>query len=84
MISKRHILFNITIIAIPWLSLFFLGRRSIKRYSIAGIFIVAFELLNHLYGHSKKWWKFYDKRNLFIKDELPFSIGPYMPIRCGF
>jgi len=33
-----------------------------------------------LYGHQRKWWKFYDKKDSFIKDELPFSIGPYMPL----
>jgi hypothetical protein len=32
-----------------------------------------------MYGHKRHWWKFYDKRDLFVKDELPFSVGPYMP-----
>lgn len=45
-----------------------------------GVFIVIFEIINHLYGHKRKWWKFYDKRESFIKDELPFSVGPYMPL----
>ena len=80
MISKRHFLFNLTIIAIPWLSLLFIGKRNIKRYSAAGIFIVIFEIINHLYGHKRKWWKFYNRRKSFLKDELPFSIGPYMPL----
>jgi hypothetical protein len=57
-----------------------MDKRSIKRYSVAGVFIVIFEILNHMYGKRKKWWKFYDKKRLFLKDELPFSIGPYMPL----
>jgi hypothetical protein len=60
--------------------LLFIGKRSIQRYSFADVFIIIFEILNHLYGHKRKWWKFYDRRNLFIKDELPFSVGPYMPL----
>ncbi|MGG5252201.1 hypothetical protein ACQYAD_01485 [Neobacillus sp. SM06] len=80
MVSKRHFLFNLSIIMIPWLSLIFMGKRSLKRYSVAGVFIVVFEILNHLYGHKRKWWKFYDRRKSFLKDELPFSIGPYMPV----
>ncbi|QOY35220.1 hypothetical protein AWH56_021370 [Anaerobacillus isosaccharinicus] len=80
MMSKRHVLFNISIIAIPWLSLLFIGRRNFRRYFISGIFIVVFEIVNHLYGNKRKWWKFYDKRKSFLKDELPFSIGPYMPV----
>ncbi|WP_079505213.1 hypothetical protein [Mesobacillus jeotgali] len=80
MISKRHFLFNIGIVVFPWLSLLFIGKRSFKRFSIAGIFIIGFEIINHLYGHKRKWWKFYNKRKSFLRDELPFSIGPYMPL----
>lgn len=80
MLSKRHRLFNISMILFPWLSLLFIGKRSFKRYSFAGVFIVIFEIINHLYGHQRKWWKFYDKPKSFIKDELPFSVGPYMPL----
>lgn len=80
MITKRHLVFNILNIMIPWLTLLFIGKRNIKRYSLAGVFIVVFEIINHLYGHKRRWWKFYDKRKSFIKDELPFSIGPYMPL----
>ncbi|GAA0328115.1 hypothetical protein GCM10008967_18240 [Bacillus carboniphilus] len=80
MISKRHKLFNLFIILGPWSTLLFIGRRSFKRYSFAGIFIVIFEIFNHLYGHKKKWWKFYDLRKSFVRDELPFSVGPYMPL----
>jgi hypothetical protein len=79
MATRRHKLFNLLIIVIPWLSLLFIGKRSLKRYSFSGVFIVIFEIINHLYGHRRNWWKFYDKRKSFIKDELPFSVGPYMP-----
>ncbi|MCF6797582.1 hypothetical protein P4573_07645 [Priestia megaterium] len=60
--------------------MFFIGKHSIRRYSLAGIFIIIFEIINHLYGNQRKWWRFYDKKDSFIKDELPFSIGPYMPL----
>jgi hypothetical protein len=80
MTSKRHKVFNGFMILIPWLSLLFIGKRSIKRYSVAGVFIMVFEIMNHLYGRKRKWWKFYDKSKSFLSDELPFDIGPYMPI----
>jgi hypothetical protein len=80
MIPRKHLGFNLSIIAIPWLSLLFIGKPSIRRYSLAGIFVIIFEIINRLYGHQKKWWEFYDKKDSFIKDELPFSIGPYMPL----
>ncbi len=80
MTSRRHRIFNFFIIAIPWLSTIFIGKRHFKRFSIAGIFIVFFEIINHIYGHKMKWWKFYQKPKSFIRDELPFDIGPYMPL----
>ncbi|MDN3018982.1 hypothetical protein PH210_22680 [Paenibacillus sp. BSR1-1] len=80
MATRRHKRFNLFLILIPWLSLLFIGKRSIKRYSFAGVFIVLFEILNHMYGHKRNWWKFYEKRKSFLRDELPFAIGPYMPL----
>ena len=78
--SKKHKIFNIVIIGIPWLSLLLLGKRDVKRFSLAGVVIVIIEIINHMIGNKRKWWKFYDKRKSFLKDELPFSIGPYMPL----
>ncbi|WHY64452.1 hypothetical protein [Neobacillus sp. SuZ13] len=84
MSSKRHKLLNIFLILIPWLSLLFIGKRSIKRYSLASVFIAIFEIINHLYGRKRKWWEFYDKPKSFIRDELPFDIGPYFPMSLWF
>lgn len=80
MATRRHTLFNLLIILIPWLTLLFIGKRSMKRYSVSGVFIIIFEIMNHMYGHKRGWWKFYDKRKSFFRDELPFSVGPYMPL----
>ncbi|MFD2682474.1 hypothetical protein [Bacillus seohaeanensis] len=80
MISKRHWVFNVVIVLIPWLSLLFLGKRNVKRFSLAGLVIVVFEIINHKIGQKRDWWIFYDKRKSFLTNELPFSIGPYMPL----
>ncbi|MDE5416128.1 hypothetical protein [Alkalihalobacterium chitinilyticum] len=80
MVSRKHFLFNVLIILIPWLSLLFIGKRNVKRYSLAGMFVIVFEILNHLYGRKRNWWKFYDKPKWFMRDELPFNVGPYMPL----
>lgn len=78
--STRHFVFNTVLIAIPWLSLTFIDRKSFKRYYPTGIFIIIFEFFNHMYGHKRHWWKFYGKKRRFITDELPFTVGPYMPL----
>ncbi len=84
MASRRHVLFNLTIIVILWLSILFLGKRNIKRYSLASIIIGIFEIINHIYGHLRKWWSFYDKPKSFTRDKLPFDISPYMPLSSGY
>lgn len=80
MYKKRHMVFNLLFIIVPWLTLLFIGKRSFKRYSFAGVFIIIFEIINHLYGHKRNWWKFYDMPKRFLRDELPFSVGAYMPL----
>ena len=80
MTSKRHKVLNLFLILIPWFSMFFIGKHSLKRYSVSSFIISIFEILNHLYGHKRKWWEFYDKPKSFSRDELPFDIGPYMPL----
>jgi hypothetical protein len=78
--SRQHILFNLTMITISWLSLIFLGKRNIKRYFLASTIIGIFEMINHIYGHQHKWWSFYDKPRSLIRNEFSFDIGPYIPI----
>ncbi|MBM7602545.1 hypothetical protein JOC75_000515 [Metabacillus crassostreae] len=80
MTSKKHNIFNALMIALPWISVLFIGKRSIKRYSLSSVVIGIYEIISHLYGRKKKYWKFYDKPQKFIRDELPFDIGPYVPI----
>lgn len=80
MISKRHFIFNVVIIIFPWLTLLLMDKRDFKRFSFAGVFIIIFEIINHRFGQKRKWWYFFDKRKSFLTNELPFSIGPYMPI----
>ncbi|MBB5172403.1 hypothetical protein [Texcoconibacillus texcoconensis] len=78
--SRRHVIFNLTIIIIPWLSMIFIGKRHFKRYFLASSVIGVFEIINHFYAHKQNWWTFYDKPKSLMKDELPFDIGPYMPL----
>lgn len=80
MLSKRHSAFNVALILLPWLSVLFLGKNSINRYSLAGLIVVIFEMLNQIIGQKRDWWVFYDKPKSFVKDVLPFSVGPYLPI----
>lgn len=80
MASRRHKIFNLLLISIPWLSVLFIGKRSFMRYSVSSVLIGIFEIISHFHGRKEKYWTFFDKPKKFIKDELPFDIGPYVPI----
>lgn len=79
MLSKQHLFFNIAMILFPWLSVFFLGERNIKRFFPAALITIIFEMMNAKVGQKRKWWVFYDKQKSFIRNELPFSLGPFLP-----
>ncbi|WP_121662215.1 hypothetical protein [Metabacillus litoralis] len=79
MTSKKHKLFNLSIIVIPWLSVLFIGKQSLKRYSFSSALIGMYEIVSHINGRRKKYWTFYDKPKKFVRDELPFDVGPYIP-----
>ncbi|ARK32362.1 hypothetical protein [Halalkalibacter krulwichiae] len=80
MASRRHVYFNLIMIIVPWLSVLFLGRRTFKRYSLSSAIIGVYEMISHMVGQKRKWWVFYDRPRNFLRDELPFDIGPYMPL----
>ncbi|WP_306373264.1 hypothetical protein [Salirhabdus sp. Marseille-P4669] len=80
MTSKRHFVFNIALILLPWFSILFLGKQNVKRFSLAGLVVVLCEVITQIIGHKRKWWVFYDRSDSFIRDLLPFSAGPYLPM----
>lgn len=80
MLTKRHLIFNIIIIIIPWISLIIVGKRNLKRFASAGVFIVIVDIIDHLIAKKRKWWRFYSKSDSFFLNELPFVIGLYFPV----
>lgn len=58
MLSKRRLAFNTVLILLPWLSLLFLGKRTIKHFFLAGLVTVIFEVFNAKIGQKRKWWFF--------------------------
>jgi hypothetical protein len=78
--TKTQLLYNVAQIVIPWSTLLFMRKQDIKRYSFSGFVIVAFEIINHIIGYKRNWWTFYGKKKSFFTNELPFSLGAYMPL----
>ncbi|GKU82955.1 hypothetical protein [Niallia sp. NCCP-28] len=75
---KNQWLLNIAMVAMAWLSLFFLGKRNIKRFFLSSILIVIVEGLTVQIGKKRKWWVFYNNPHSYFSGEFPFNIGPHL------
>ncbi|ULT59297.1 hypothetical protein L1999_12535 [Neobacillus drentensis] len=74
---KNQRLINITMILLSCLPIPFIGRRSLKRFLPAAIFIIIFEVLNVHIARKRKWWVTYKKSNSFLRFEFPMIVGPF-------
>ncbi|MFB5198353.1 hypothetical protein ACE198_26380 [Neobacillus sp. KR4-4] len=73
---KNSKLFYIALLILPWLTLPFLGRNSLKKYLPAGLFISIFTKALDLFGEKKKWWKIYEGIPPLDSANF-FNFGPY-------
>lgn len=73
--KNRQILL-ILMLVIPWLTIPFLGRETIRKYLPTSIFITLFTKLLDIYGEKNKWWRFY--RGIHLFDSMNFlNFGPF-------
>jgi hypothetical protein len=66
----------IVMMILPWFSLPLLGRRTIKKYLPAAIFVTLVNTLVHINAEKKNWWRFYTSIHPKISGSVPFIIGP--------
>ncbi len=76
--SKNHRLFNMAIILISWLTVPLLGLHNIKKFLPSSLAAVILCSLDALIGKRRRWWRFYNKPHSFLKNEMPFLIGPML------
>jgi hypothetical protein len=69
---------NVMMILIAWASLLFIGKRDLKRFFPASIFILFIEIITGFIGKKNKWWFFFNKPNAFWFNEFPLEIGPIL------
>lgn len=77
-------LVNVTMVLLSWLTLPLLGSRNIKRFLPASILIFLVEFLHARIGKKQRWWVFYNKPKSFRFGELPYEIGPFLPMSMWF
>lgn len=72
--KKKYLL---VIMLLPWLTVPFLGKKAIKRFSITSLFIGLVVGAQSVYAHKKGWWRVYPQLFPNMISELPFIIGPF-------
>jgi hypothetical protein len=72
--KKKLLLF---IMLLPWLTVPFLGKQAIKRFSFTSLFISLLFGAQSVYAHKKGWWRVYPKLFPNVIGETPFIIGPF-------
>ena len=78
MSKKKQTLLNIALLMVPWLSIPFLGARTIKRYFPASILAIVLCCLDLQIGKRRKWWTFHNNPHSTLKNEVPFLFGPML------
>ncbi|WP_042356626.1 hypothetical protein [Bacillus rubiinfantis] len=63
---------------IPWLTLPFLGRQTIRKYFLAGIFISLVVRFESIFAKKFRWWWFYDKLHPKLSGEFPLIWGSFL------
>ncbi|MBT2700409.1 hypothetical protein J7E79_23935 [Bacillus sp. ISL-40] len=74
---KNSKLFYIALLILPWLTVPFLGRNSLKKYLPAGIFMCTFTKALDFFGEKKKWLRIYEGIPPLNSANF-FNFGPYL------
>lgn len=67
----------LAILIVPWLTIPFVGRDSLRRFMPAAIFIAIVTKIMDSFGEKRKWWRFYHGISLFNSMDF-MNLGPYM------
>lgn len=61
----------------PWFSLPLLGKRSLKRFFPATLFIALVVTIEEVIAKKCKWWWWYEKIHPKLSGIVPFVWGPF-------
>jgi hypothetical protein len=75
---KQWKLFLIAMMTVPWLSIPFLGKQSLKRFLPASLIMSLIVVIESYIARKRTWWWVY--KNLFPKviGEIPLIFGPFL------
>ncbi|MFS0674886.1 hypothetical protein [Ornithinibacillus sp. 179-J 7C1 HS] len=71
--SKQLLIF---MMMFSWLSLLFIGKKSIKRFLPASLFMAILVRCVNVIAKKRRWW-WYTKIHPFVSGSFPFVWGPF-------
>ncbi|MFP7298853.1 hypothetical protein [Neobacillus niacini] len=72
--KRKYIL---VIMLLPWLTVPFIGKKAMKRFSLTAAFIGLLFGLQSVYANKKGWWRVHTRLFPNVLGEIPFIIGPF-------
>ncbi|WP_400245659.1 hypothetical protein AB3U99_04035 [Niallia sp. JL1B1071] len=69
-------LLSLTMI-IPWVTVLLLGKKKLKHYFPAGVFIALMVRLVNVIAKKRKWWWWYETLHPRLSGVIPFMLGPF-------
>lgn len=70
--------FLLAMLALPWLTLPLLGKKSVKRFLPASLFICLVVRLESIIAKKRRWWWFYEKIHPRMIGEFPLIWGGFL------
>lgn len=69
--------FLLIMMLLPWLSTPFIGKKAIKRFSLAAMLIGLVVSAQSVIAHKRAWWRVYPQLIPNVIPEIPFIAGPF-------
>ncbi|MCM3237471.1 hypothetical protein M3589_07005 [Heyndrickxia oleronia] len=70
-------LFVILMLVLPWLTIPFIEKKTIKRFLPGTIMTSIYLVIEGIHAEKKKWWRFNYKVKPNVIGELPLILGPF-------
>jgi len=77
LLVKQSKLFLIIMFILPWFSIPLLGKKTVKRFWPACLFIAIVVRLESIIAKKRRWWYFYEKIIPNTAGEFPLIWGPF-------
>ncbi|MED3553105.1 hypothetical protein [Cytobacillus praedii] len=75
---KKDKLLMILMIILPWLSILFIGKKTLKRFLPGSIFMSLYLIAEGRFAEKKKWWWFPYSIKPNVLAEFPLIFGPFL------